>query len=99
MTWPGKFVKFVASVLSEPTGQPSFARSASGAIVATCCFCVIFVTVKTRTIPDLAGVAGLIVAVGGVFYGTNKVAFAWGSNRLDSNGQSDSQQPTTNLRS
>ena len=87
-----KLADFHFGVFSEPTGQASFARWAAGVMVVTGCFCVIFVTVKTHAIPELGGITGFIAAGGGVFYGANKAAFAWGSNKLEANGKPEETQ-------
>ena len=87
MNFLAKVVTFHARVFSEPTGQPSFGRWSTGAVVLTCCFVIVFLTVHNRQVPPLEGIAWFLTTSAGSLYGVNKVATAWGRNKLEANGK------------
>ena len=84
-----KVATFHARVLSEPTGQPSFGRWVTGVVVLTCCVVVLFLAIHNKQVPPLEGITWFLTTSAGSLYGVNKVATAWGNNKIESRGQED----------
>ena len=93
-----KVVTFHARVFSEPTGQPSFGRWATGLVVLTCCFAILFLTIRNKQVPPLEGIAWFLTTSAGSLYGVNKVATAWERNRVDANGRAEADEKTADIR-
>jgi len=72
-----KLIQWLKGVFSEPDGTGSASRVLGAAVVATMLFCIVFVCVKTSTLPENLGDAALVIGAGFSGYAANKFSGAF----------------------
>lgn len=66
-------MSFLAGMFSEPTGEPSFSRVASGLVLFASLGWISYVVFKNHGLPDFTGVTAYSTYLLGSLYGINKV--------------------------
>lgn len=73
---------FYQKMFCEPTGQPSFGRGSFGFVLLAAMALLAYQIIAGKAY-SLAEWAMFLVSVGGITYGVNKVASAFGTNKVE----------------
>lgn len=65
---------FFKSAFSEPNGTPSSSRVLGGTTVGTMLGCIVYVTLRTNSLPANLGDAALVIGAGFSGYAANKIS-------------------------
>ena len=65
---------FLKQIFSEPTGEPSFSRLASGIALCFHLGWITYIVGHTHALPDFTGITQYSAWTFGTLYGANKVA-------------------------